>query len=103
MTLEEHCYTFPDGDTWWQTGHEPKSVSALDQLRNIPINELPTIRLLFEGCKESSSIEDLRIVIHYALGELDRTQESIRRWDEFGHNHSHMDMNTSISGKGPRV
>lgn len=21
--LEEHCFTFPDGDTWWATGHEP--------------------------------------------------------------------------------
>lgn len=21
--LEEHCFTFPDGDTWFATGHEP--------------------------------------------------------------------------------
>ena len=19
--LEEHCFTFPDGDTWWATGY----------------------------------------------------------------------------------
>lgn len=22
--LEEHCFTFPEGTTWWATGKEPK-------------------------------------------------------------------------------
>ena len=22
--VEEGCYTFPDGDMWWQTGKEPR-------------------------------------------------------------------------------